>query len=108
MITPIQTKTKIPATLITIAITITNILICSNLSNNSLKVLEISKIINRKPYKTNSMMRTQLTNTQIKSHNTLKDNFNSSLLSMNNNNPLSTNTRSSNPNSSFRSITLIG
>ena len=106
MITPIQTKTKIPATLITL--TITNILICSNLSNNSLKVLEISKIINRKPYKTNSMMRTQLTNTQIKSHNTLKDNFNRSQLSMNNNNPLSTNTRSSNPNSSFRSITLIG
>ena len=104
MITPIQTKTKIPATLITL--TITNILICSNLSNNSLKVLEISKIINRKPYKTNSMMRTQLTNTQIKSHNTLKDNFNRSQLSMNNNNPLSTNTKSSNPNNLSRLITL--
>lgn len=104
MITPIQTKTKMPATLITL--TITNILICSNLSNNSLKVLEITKIINRKPYKTNSMMRTQLTNTQIKSHNTLKDNFNRSQLSMNNNNPLSTNTKSSNPNNLSRLITL--
>ncbi len=51
------------------------------------------------------MIRTLL-NAQIKSHSILKDNFNSNLFSMNNNNPLSTNKKSSNHSNLFRSITL--